>query len=251
MNFDLKQLNFELEGSKNFYINSSIPIVHFQYPLQDAEDLKKTVLTLEHSLKVQLEKIKDDGMINPGGTKTKNIFTNAHHYYNILSDNLFKDNPGIKKFKLFLAECFHIYVEILFNETRDIFYTKCWMNRLEKFDFLDIHHHTAMGRVPMISCHYDLSPIKNDVTHTCYYDVYNKYLTEQDPKNTLFGNYYKENKLGLITCFPAFLPHRTTPVRTNEYRYTLGMDVIFDEGMYQDRKIGSIYEKLTYEHKQG
>ena len=246
MNFDLKQLDFELEGSEKFFIRSSIPIAHFQYPLQDAEDLKKTILKSEPSLKAQLEKIKDDGMTNPAGTKAHNIFTNSHNYYNILSDDLFKDNISIKKFKLFLAECFHTYVEILIDQKRDIFYTKCWMNRLEKFDFLDIHNHLGLGYAPMISCHYDLSPIKNDVTYTCYYDVYDKYVRKQYP---VFGNYYKENKIGSITCFPAFLRHRSTPVRTNESRYTFGMDVIFDEGMYQDRKIGSIYEKLTYEHK--
>ena len=40
-----------------------------------------------------------------------------------------------------------------------------------------------------------------------------------------YGDLQRENVEGTVTCFPGFLPHKTTPVKSDDIRYTLGMDI--------------------------
>ena len=240
---NVEYIKFELEGSKHFNVHSTLPITDFYF--SDHEKLKKVILGKVESLKKELEKVTGKKeQYNAGGTKTKNIFTNSHHYYNILRDSLFKDEPIIKKFKLFLTDCFSYYSKLLYDQEFNIFYTKCWLNRLEKYEYLDIHNHYVLGKTPSFSCHYDLS-VTNYPTYTCYYNIYNYNVIRNEPK---YGDLQRENVEGTVTCFPGFLPHKTTPVKSDDIRYTLGMDIIFDDAMYDTRIIESIYEPLEVAH---
>ena len=235
-------LHHDLNYSKNLYVRSNIPIAicHFS----DNEDLKRAIIGDEDILREVLEKIQDDGEKHSGGTYVKNIFSMHHQYYNILTFSAFKDKPVVKKFKEFLFKSFKEYSEFIFDEKYDTFYTKVWMNQLVRGEFLEKHCHSGIFPTPAFTAQYDLVIPKEHPTFTCYFDVYKDELIAPGPREQLYGKYQKRNEEGALTLLPFFVPHRTTEVKTDEYRYTFGMDIIVEKECYEDRQKGHVFFEL-------
>jgi len=248
--------------SEHYYVNSKLPLSVFEFDENNKlldlildkkeklfEDLNKVALKVEEEeSKEELNKKYKSIHIpselsyqfTSGNTDTENIFTNAHRFYNLLSDKLFKNEIIIKNFKTFLKESFIQYVS-LFSPNTKTFYAKVWLNVLSKWDYLNTHSHDSIYSPLHFCCHYDLSiPIPK--TFTCYMPIYNDPVL-QNEENTI-GTIQKENVEGELLCFPHFLPHKTSPNKSDEPRLTFGMDIILTEEEYHRRKMTAIFEEL-------
>tara|TARA_B100001778_G_C18522979_1_gene599800 strand:- start:315 stop:1109 length:795 start_codon:yes stop_codon:yes gene_type:complete len=248
--------------SEHFYVSSKLPLSVFEFDENDKllnlilDKKEKLFKDLnEIALKVEQEENKEElnkkfksihipselsYQLTSGGTDTENIFTNAHRFYNILSDKLFKNETVIKKFKSFLKESFIQYVNLFLPDTK-IFYAKVWLNVLSKWDYLNTHSHDSINSPLHFCCHYDLS-IPPPKTFTCYMPIYSDPVLQNE--ENIIGNIQKENVEGELLCFPHFLPHKTSPNKSDEPRLTFGMDIILTEEEYHNRKLTAIFEKL-------
>ena len=239
---EIIDLHHDLEYSKNLYVKSNLPIgiIYFDY----SEELKEEIIKEEHHLEKVLENISNDGMKHSGGSNVNNIFSMHHQYYNILTFSAYKDKPIIKKFKEFLLKSFKEYSEFIFDEQYNIFYTKVWMNKVERGQFLDTHAHAGIFYTPAFTAQYDLCVPQEHPTYTCYFDIYKDQLLAQGLKERIFGKYQKENKQGALTLLPFFVPHNTTQVKTDELRYTFGIDIFVDKEVCEQRKQGHVFCEL-------
>jgi len=241
---------------KDFYVASRLPLGFFEFDGND--ELFDCITGKESQLTEILEPLYDavvkekydthsqlNYLYNTGRVRFENLYSNAHRFYNLLSDDLFRDEPVIKRFKEFLKESLWEYSS-LFEKAPEAIWVRPWINILDRWEYLQIHSHTSLyvcdsTQGVTFCCGYDLS-IPKPETYTLYGPIYNEFTLFNEEHVT--GEFQKENSNGHLTCFPSFLPHTTSPNKSTQKRYTIAMDVITTYDQYHLHKRHGIFCQL-------
>jgi hypothetical protein len=210
------------------FVKWQIPVVTYEYEKQ--EELAKDLIYILDDLERFYRKNKASEATNDGGTSTESLLTSKYHLYNILDRT---EYDSISEFKFFVTECFKSYLTEFTPFGTEGFNFQCWGNKIGKYDYLSKHQHTPDLNSTSLSGNYSIkSP--GHTTYTHYYSFI------EGLETSLFSI---ENKPGMLTIFPAFIPHSTTPNRSDkEFRYTLGIDAF--AGLTDEDLADSCYVKL-------
>ena len=252
----IEYLDITKSLGKDFYVASRLPMGLFEF--NENDELFACIAGKESQLTEILRPLYDEVVkekynpnselnyqYNSGLVKFENLYTNALRFYNLLTDDLFRDELIIKRFKEFLKESLWQYC-MLFEKEPEAIWVRPWLNILGRWEYQKIHAHTSLyvcDSVEGVSfcAGYDLS-IPFPETYTLYGPIYNEFTLINEEHVT--GSFQRENINGQLMCFPSFLPHSTSPNKSSTKRYTIAMDVITTYEQYHHHKRHGIFCQL-------
>lgn len=212
----IEELTF---GAVGKFVSLQYPVMIFE--IEDFHEIKHGVVSEIDEIESMLKKLdykKDDG-----GTGAHNALTNAHNIFNFFDSQ----RPEIQRLRDFWVQAAKIYSDKVYGEGNKLFF-KSWANKLNRFEALKEHVHSAhelFGETVGFSAHLSIKCGNNN--HT----VYRCYCGGQPLEMSI------PNKEGQIVVFPSSLPHSTFPNPNHQTRYTVAGDFAFDKPLVTYRAV--------------
>ena len=177
----------------------------------DCDALSKTCLEKERKIKkLPYSMIEGTSKFTDGYTGLgKSSTTVRFQSYNVLKWNTRETNLLKKHLKVQVG----VYNKHLGNPNPPTLYVQCWVNILRWGQKISTHLHSVHPS-SYLSGHFN---IQSQGTSTCYINPVNQL---NDPEI-----FEENNRPGLLTLFPSYLPHYTTTHYAFNPRITIAMDI--------------------------
>ncbi len=204
-----------------FYLEGHDFVPAIKYHMYEANILDDVDISFikDFCLKLETEMVSKYPSDEDGSTRLgKHSLTSRYKFYSLFTYKEMKPlaNSIRKHYNSFLSK--------MNKENNHNIYCQSWANVLRKEEKMSRHNHWSMDYT-YLSGHVCVSA--NDTCTNYYHPITGK-------------QFKSKNEPGKLTIFPSWIFHDTDPVRDNEERITIAMDIYnqkgFDEDIYDDKK---------------